>query len=117
MITERFNYRAEVPVDDGEPISFQWHWPRNTFEKRMSAFDLATFILPHMPYILPLLTGHPRVKQEFQTMLLLLSTSPKDAIDRLLPWIKSTVRTQDDDLIEMQLGAHFEDTGPKFFCF
>src|SRR4051812_20269120 len=109
MPLQPYTHRAEVPLDDDEDVRFLWHWPRGTFEKRMSAFDLAAFILPHMPHILPLLVGHPRIQREFEAMLVVLATSPKDAIDRVLPWIRSVVRTQDDDLIEMQFGARWED--------
>ena len=60
VITDTYGYdhfRAEhyLPpfCDDGGPITFQWSFPRGTFEKLMSTRELAEFLLPHMPCILP----------------------------------------------------------------
>ena len=102
-----YTHRAKVPVDDGSLISFKWHFPRGTLEPRMSGFELATLVLSHMPAIIPLLQG--RMQQEFQAMLVLLATSPKTATHRLLPWIRSVIKTQDDDIIHLSLF----DTNPQ----
>lgn len=68
-----YNHSSKIPEDDGGPIIFKWHWPRGTFSKRMSAYEIAEFILPHMPNIVPLLSGHPRVQSEFKIILSLLA--------------------------------------------
>ena len=98
-----YKHHAKIPADDGSPITFQWHFPRGTLEARMSGFELATFVLSHMPAVMPLLSDHPRVQREFQAMLVLLATSPKRATHRLLPWIRSVIKTQDDDIIHLSL--------------
>jgi len=110
-----YRHRAEIEPDNGEPVTFKWHWPRGTFEKRMSGYELAAFVLPHMPAILPLLTGHPRIRLEFEAMLVLLATSPRAAIDEVLPWIRPVLRTETDDIIEMQIGSRVEQSGPVHF--
>lgn len=109
-------HQAYMPIiDDGEPIIFQWHFPRGTFESRMSAFEIATFILPHMPFILPLLSGHQRIQREFESMMLVLAISPRAAIDEVLPWIKSVIHTEEDDIICLQFGAIKLESGPVHF--
>lgn len=110
-----YNHRAAVE-DDGGPITFQWHWPRGTFAPRMSALEIATFVMPHMPYIVPLLSGYPRVQSEFTAMLIRLATWPKEELDRLATWIKPVVRTQEDDLIHMEIGCQtMQPVGPTYF--
>jgi hypothetical protein len=96
-------HKAYVPEDDGKATVFRWHWPRGTFEKRMSAYEIAAFILPHMPSVATFFTG--RIRAEFDAMLVVLATSPKTAIDEVLPWIKPVIRTEDDDIIELCVGA------------
>lgn len=118
MIAEPLKHRANIPPDDGSTISFKWHFQRGLLKPRMSGYELATFVLGHMPAILSLglLSGHPRVEAEFQAMLVLLATSPKKAMDRLLPWIRTIYHEAEDDVIHMSL---FDQTpqpdGPKYF--
>ncbi len=109
-------HRVEDVVDDGSPITFHWHFQRGMLQTRMSGLELATFVLSHMPHIVPLLSGYPRVQQEFQAMLVLLATSPKQATDRLLPWIRAVVRNEEDDVIFMSLYDRTEQpSGPSYF--
>jgi hypothetical protein len=96
-------HKAYVPEDDGLATVFRWHWPRGTFEKRMSAYEIASFLLPHMPSVATFFTG--RIRAEFDAMLVVLATSQKTAIDEVLPWIKPVIRTEDDDIIELCVGA------------
>jgi hypothetical protein len=111
-----YNHRAVVHPDDGGPITFNWHWPRGTFDPRMSALELATFVLPHMPAILPFLASYPRVQAEFAAMLVRIATWPKEELDRLATWIKPVVRTSDDDLIQMSITCREEQpAGPTYF--
>jgi hypothetical protein len=98
-----YKHKVNIPVDDGKPHVFKWHFPRGTFEKRMSAYEIAAFILPHMPSIATFFTG--RVRAEFDAMLVALATSPAMALNRVLPWIKPVIRTEDDDIIELCIGA------------
>ena len=113
-----WEHKAIVPPDDGSGISFRWHFPRGTLAPRMSGYELATFLLEHMPYIVPLLGNHPRVQAEFNAMYLLLATQPKLATDRLLPWIRSVTLHADDDEVVLSL---FDQTpqasGPLYFDF
>ncbi len=71
----------------------------------MSAMELAEFLVPHMPSVLPLFAGNPRVHREWQTMLVMLVTQPRQVIDRLVPWMKSVVLAEDSDVVEMNLNA------------
>lgn len=109
-------YKAIIPPDDGTDIAFKWHFPYGTLKPRMSGLELAIFVLHHMQYILPLLTGHPRIKVEFEAMMVKLATAPKQAIDELLPWIRSVTQEEEDDVIHMSL---FDKTqqpeGPRFY--
>ena len=116
MIHEPYTHRAEVPPDDGQSITFNWHFQRGLLQPRMSAFELCEFILRHMPHVLPLLTGHPRIKAEFHAMYVMLATNPKAATDRLLPWIRSVTREADDDVIRMSLfDTTPQQVGPTYF--
>lgn len=115
QLNTHYEHRAIIK-DDNEPVVFKWHWPRGTFDKRMSALEVGMFVLPHMPHILPLLSGHSRIQKEFEAILILLITSPKEALDKLLPWIKPVIRTEDDDIIEMNLIATKSQlAGPTYF--
>lgn len=69
----------------------------------MSAYELAEFLVPHMPAILPLFAEHPRVQDEWRTMMLTLVTQPRAVIDRLLPWIRAVTRTADTDIVLLDL--------------
>lgn len=98
-------HQVNIPPDNGGEISFHWHWPRGTFEPRMSALEIAAFLMPHMPSVLPFFSGHPRVYAEFQAMLVRLASSPTEALDEVLSWIQPVVRTQADDLIVLNIRA------------
>jgi hypothetical protein len=101
-------HAATVPPDDGGPVVFRWHWPRGTFDERMSALEIAAFILPHMPHVLPYLSECPRVYSEFEALLNRLVSLPAAALDEVLPWIKTVCRSrrvEEDDVIELELGA------------
>lgn len=106
-------HKTYIPADDGQAIVFKWHWPRGTFEKRMSACEIATFLMPHMPSVATFFTG--RVRTEFDAMLTTLITSPKTAIDQVLPWIKPVLKTEEDDIIELSIGALHVEEAPKIF--
>ena len=115
-------YRAEIPEDDGKPNTFDVHFKRGTLRPRMSALELAEFMLPHMPAILPFLRGE-RVRQDWLTLLTMLANlttrgwqaKSKEAIDHLVPWIRSMTRTQEADIIHLELGAQFEQRSPSWF--
>jgi hypothetical protein len=97
--------KVVVPPDDGGPITFRWHFPRGTLAPRMSAYELAEFLLPHMPHILPFFSEHPRVYREFETMLLMLAHSPREVVDRLVPWVRSVTRTADTDIVLLDISS------------
>lgn len=94
-------HTVKTPIDDGSEISFSWHFKRGTLEKNMSGFDLASFVLKEMPSIIPLLSHMPRAQKEFEAMMILLATSPKEVTHRLIPWIRSVTHTESDDIIHM----------------
>ncbi len=71
----------------------------------MSALEIATFILPHMPSIFPLLEDHPKVQAEFGNLLMRLVTFPKSILDEVVPWIKTVIRTEENDIIELDIGS------------
>ncbi len=103
-------------VDDGEPITFRWVFTRGMLQPRMSGYELAQFVIGHMPSILPFFSHHPRVYAEFKKMLELIITTPKEVLDTIVPWIRAVTREGPDDVIHMSL---FDKTvqadGPKFF--
>lgn len=94
---------APMPVDDGKPTVFYWHFTRGMLAPRMSGLELGQFILGHMPHVLPLLAGHPRVHEEFEAILMLFATMPLQAIDEVLPWVQSVCREGPDDVIVLTL--------------
>ena len=97
-------HRVEPPpADDGKPTVFEWHFEKGMLAPRMSGLELGRFVLTHMPHVLPLLAGHPRVYTEFEAMLVLFATMPLQAIDEVLPWIQSVTREGPDDVIVMTL--------------
>lgn len=111
-----FNHRTWIPPDDGGPVTFQWHWPRGTFDARMSALELAEFLMPHMPHVLPFFVGHPRVYAQFEAMMIRFATWPKEALDELATWVKPVVRTGEDDLIELAIhNLQPQPAAPKVF--
>lgn len=115
LINPKYSHKVEMPPDDGGEITFQWHFQRGILEPRMSGYELAAFVLGHMPSITHLLGAHPRVQAEFRAMLTLLSTSPKEATNRLLPWIRSITREADDDVIHMSLYDKTEQPSERTF--
>jgi hypothetical protein len=102
--------------DDGGPVTFRWHFPRGTLAPRMSALELCEFLFPHMPAIVPLLAHHPRAQMELKAMMVCLTTKPHTLVDQLLPWIRSVTRTEDADLIIMNLHEQTPlPCGPAYF--
>ena len=113
----RAKHRVEIPADDGGPIVFKWHFPRGTFDARMSAKEIAPFLLGHMPAIVPLLSDHPRVAAEFQSMLVKLATSREEVLDEVLSWIQPMIRTESDDLIVLNIRERRVFTPPTVATF
>lgn len=114
-MAEPYQHRTEIPSDDGSQISFKWHFKRGILKKRMSGYELAMFVLNMMPGIIPLLSDQPRVQAEFQAMMILLATSPKKAIDQILPWIRTIIHGEEDDIIHLSLYDKTEQRGPAHF--
>ncbi len=104
---EQYQHRAAIH-HDGKPddtIVFRWHWPRGTFDYRMSALEIATFVLPHMPSILPFFHNYPDVYAEFSAMLQRLITWPAQVLDEVTPWIRRLEYTEEDEILELNLRA------------
>ena len=115
---EVLNHKTFVKYDglDDGPVVFKWHWPRGTFAKRMSALEIAGFLMPHMPHIVPLLSDHPRVQAEFRALLVRLATWPAAVLDEVVPWIKSVTRAEEDEIIELNLfSREAVPSGPLYF--
>jgi hypothetical protein len=99
-----------------EEIVYRWHWPKGTFDKRMSALEIAMFVMPHMPFIVPLLSDSPNIQAQFRAMLVRLATWPAEALDELTTWIKPRIGIGDDDLIELNIKSKEpQPTGTLFF--
>lgn len=114
-LCEEYHHRARVQYDASEKILFRWHWPRGTFDPRMSALELAAFVLPHMPSILPFFSEHPRVQAAWRLLLDRLVSWPVQVLDEVVPWIKGLTRTEEDDIVELDLGAVLVPAGPSHF--
>ncbi len=116
-LCEQYHHDAWVAYDgDDSVVVFRWHWPRNVLQKRMSALELAEFLLPHMPSVLPLFSNHPKVYAEFQALLLRLVTWPKkEVLDEIVPWLQTVIHGEEDDIVVLHLGAKKVDAGPSHF--
>lgn len=104
-LAQEYHHRAEITYDGQPTVRFAWHWPRGTFDKRMSALEIAAFVLPHMPSILPFFSGHPQVHAEFQAMLNRLTTWPVQVLDEVVPWIRRLDYTEEDEILQLDVGA------------
>lgn len=115
---EQVTHRAVVRNDAAwnDAVTYNWHWPKGTFDKRMSAREIAPFIIGHMPSIVPLLSDHPNIQAQFQALLVRLATWPQDALDELATWIKPRIGVGEDDLIELNLfSKEPQPVGKSFF--
>ena len=102
---QTLEHKASVPFDDLGNITFEWHFARGILKPRMSGYELATFLIGHMPSIVPLLGDNPRIQREFQAILGLFATMPQIALDRVLSWVQPKIATQADDLIVLDLNC------------
>lgn len=110
------NFRTVTTHKDEGPDTFTWHWPRGTFEPRMSALEIAAFILPYMPGIVPMLADRPRIQAEFLKFIDRLTNWRPSVLDELHSWIKPVLGGP-DDLIEMSLYDHTpQPSAPKVFA-
>lgn len=96
-------HRVIIHPDDGKPVVFRWHLPRHTLSKRMSGFELAIVLGQHLPAILPFLSNSPRAHAEMDAMVSWIYSRPRIVSDRVLPWIRSMVRTQEHDIVQLSL--------------
>jgi hypothetical protein len=90
-------------VDDNGPIIFNWHLERGILAERMSGLELCSFIISHIPNLIPLFDGHPRVQLEMLQIFNKITQMPVNALDEVLPWIQSVTRTGPDDIITLNL--------------
>ena len=99
-------YNRAVYTDDGKPEhQFRFHVPPGILSKRMSALEIATYVTQHLVGIIGLgwLSKWPEVEAELKLMTTMLLTSPKAALDRMLPWIRVEIGEQEDDIICLNL--------------
>jgi hypothetical protein len=101
------SHRAVVTDDGSDTVVFKWHWPRGTFDRRMSALEIANFVLPHMGAILDrgILQDHPKVQAEFAVLLNRLALWPQQVLDEVVPWIRRLDFTEEDEILLLDLGA------------
>lgn len=85
-----------------EEIVFRFHYPRGLLSKRMSSLEIASFVMPHMPHIVPLMVNMPVVQRSFAKLTLRMATSPKEVLDEIHPWCTVIWREEDDDIVEMR---------------
>lgn len=116
---EYWQHRA-VYKDDGrpnyEPVLFRWHWPRNVLDPRMSPLELAEFLMPHLPHIIPLMADFPEAQQELRAMLQRFLTWPQAVLDEIHTWIRTVIRGEEDDIVELCIAGNLlSPTGPKYF--
>lgn len=111
-----YRHRAIIKASQGDDLVIKWHWPRGTFDARMSAYEMALILVPHMTFISPYIQDKV-IREEFDAMLVLLATSPRRIIDEILPWIRPTIRTDDNDIVVLQLSNKFIDPAPKKIYF
>lgn len=111
-----WQHRVRTEPDDGGPITFRWHFPRGVLDRRMSAWELAPFLMSHMPAIVPLLSYQPRTQAEFQALLLRFATWGQAALDELVPWVKTIIHGEEDDIVVLELhGKTPPPVGPTYF--
>lgn len=97
--------RDAVP---GEEVIFRWHWPRGTFDERMSALEIAAIVIKQMPAICGQLSIWPETHIQFQALLNRIIQWPAEALNEVVPWIRSVVRHRDGDYVELSLFAKDE---------
>lgn len=116
-LAEEYHHRAVVTEDGNEHVTFQWHFQRGILDKRMSALELAGFILSQMLPIQGLLTHfkNQAILRDWQIMYLRLALWPEQVLDEMLPWIRSEPCEQEDSLIVLDLGNHKVRVGPTHF--
>lgn len=113
---KKFHHRVALREIPSNQNIFRWHWPRGTFEPRMSAYEIAAFLLPHMGAIVGFLPKENRIQDEFSAMLVMLATRPREILDRIVPWIKPCIGQEPDDIIELHINAiQIEDAPRKIF--
>lgn len=116
-------YKIAPTVDDGKPITFRFHFPRDTFGKslRLSTLELKDFVIQHLVGVIccGLLSEHPRAMQEFAIFYQFMVSYPDSELDKLHNWIwveqrddrKGYVRVPvedaaDDAVICLKLDGH-----------
>lgn len=81
----------------------------------MSAYELGLVLLPKMQGVAQFLPPG-KIRNEFMAIVTTLATSPKTALDEIVPWIKPVVRTEESDIIEMCITAkHMDEAPDKIF--
>jgi hypothetical protein len=85
-----------------EEFTFRWHFPRGSLSKKMSGLELATFVMRHMPFIVPLLAEMPTIQRAFQSLFLRIATMEPSVLDEVHDWFKPIIRDEEDDIILMR---------------
>ncbi len=127
LLIEHWTHRVDIHDDGSDHVRFCWHFQRGLLNRRMSALELASFILHHMGPILGLLTPNPneppgRMRQlhwqvytEFLALYYRLLQWPETVLAEVVPWLRTLPDAEEDSLIEMNLGAKEIQIGPSHF--
>lgn len=109
---DRWKYRAEVRERAGsDDTLFRFHFPTGLLSKRMSARELAIFLLPHMPSMVYLFNDRPGLQAEFVALVNRIANAP----DEVVSWAVPTLRQEEDDIITVALGRQTVQAGPTWF--
>jgi hypothetical protein len=77
----------------------------------MSGLDLASFLLPHLPFIVPLLSDMPVCQRALQRLLLQMTTMPTNVLDEVHRWLRPVLRVEEDEIIQLCPIAADEEVG------
>ncbi len=107
VLAEYLEHKAIIKYDGTDTVQFRWHWPRGTFDRRMSALEIAAFIVPHMSAILScnLFGGHPKIQTEWAALLERFVTWPAQVLDEVKPWVRRIDHNEADEILLLDLGA------------
>lgn len=112
-----WTHQIAVTDDDRDVPLFRWHFPRKVLDQRMSALELAEFLMPHLPAVVPMMaTMNERCAVELALLLQRFLTFPKVVLDEISPWIRVLPATEEDCVVEMSMGGKLPTpAGPRYF--
>ncbi len=97
----------------GEAVTFRWHWPVGTFRRRMSAAMLVKLATPEILARIANIDGLVPGTEIYDRV----ERQRKEAIDHVVPWIRRVERCEEDEILELNIGATQVPSGPIFNTF